>query len=85
MIDFAAFTVSVAGLMSVHQLFRQRLEEELHQLRSILAVCAWCRRIRDHEEGWVVMERYMAKHAQSDTTHGICPDCARKVDADAEG
>lgn len=82
LVDFVLFTVSVAGLLSVHGLALRRAQEELRVLRAMLPVCAWCRRIRDQDEGWVEMERYMAMHAATSLTHGICPDCATAAHAD---
>lgn len=84
LVDFVLFTVSVAGLLSAHRLAVRRLEEELSALRSMLRVCAWCRRIHDDDEGWVRMERYMARHSNHLTTHGICPECERKAQAELD-
>jgi hypothetical protein len=85
LVDFVFFTLSVAGLLSSHRLAVRRLEEELGALRSMLRVCAWCRRIHDDDEGWVMMERYMLRHSNHDTTHGICPECERKAHAEIDG
>lgn len=73
--DTLLFIVSVAGLLWVHRQALQRAQEELLLLRSMMQVCAWCRRIHDSEEGWVPMEQYMAKRTSARLTHGICPDC----------
>lgn len=78
-VDFILFTVSMAGLLWIHQVALRKTEEELQLLRSMLSVCAWCRRIHDGTEGWVGVEHYMARHNSAVTTHGICPDCERKV------
>lgn len=78
-VDYALFLISVVGLMSIHSLARRKQEEEVRMLRSLLSICAWCRRIHDGEEGWMVIERYMTKHEVARLTHGICPECAEKV------
>lgn len=78
-LDFVLFTVSIAGLLWIHQVALRKTEEELEMLRSMLSVCAWCKRIHDDVEGWIGAERYMARHDSAVTTHGICPDCERKV------
>lgn len=82
LVDFVLFTVSVAGLISVHAAALRRAQDELRLLRSMLSVCAWCRRIRDEDQGWVEMERYVAQRAEAHLTHGICPDCQRDALAD---
>lgn len=83
LLNSAMFTASVSGLMWIHQLALRRSEEELSMLRSMLSVCAWCRRVRDDDAGWVSPEHYMAKHSPAQLTHGICPECERKTLDDA--
>ena len=57
----------------------QRLHNALRVLRRLLPVCAWCRKIRDDRGYWSELEAYLREHADVDFTHGICPDCARRV------
>ena len=79
LLDFVLFTASTGGLLWIHHLALSRAEEELALLRSMLAVCAWCKRIRDEQRGWIDMDHYLARHAQVQLTHGICPDCEHTV------
>ncbi|MGE3956422.1 MAG: hypothetical protein AB7H96_06850 [Vicinamibacterales bacterium] len=85
LVDFALYLVSASGLVGVHHIALRKSEEELELLRSMLSVCAWCRRIRDDEEGWMMLERYMSKHTTTRLTHGICPDCEKRTLDDAAG
>ena len=48
------------------------------QLRGLLPICASCKRIRD-DHGWNDVEEYIRKHSEADFTHGICPDCAKRL------
>jgi len=59
---------------------------EIRTLRGLLPMCAWCKRIRDEQDGsqWKTVERYVAEHSEAEFTHGICPDCAAKMVKDAE-
>ncbi len=54
----------------------RRLLARLHYLEGFLKVCAWCRRIGSGEN-WVPVEQYFAKGFNIQTSHGICPDCAK--------
>ena len=83
-VDLVLFLSSVAGLLTIHDAALRRSATELDMLRSMLAVCAWCRRIRDDDEGWIVMERYMTRHKVASLTHGICPECEAKTMAEME-
>lgn len=41
---------------------------------SLIAMCAWCRRLRD-TGGWHSPESYIRRRTGCDFTHGICHDC----------
>ncbi len=82
LVDFALFTTSVAGLLTLHHLALRRAEAELALLRSMLSICAWCRRIRDDHVGWVELEQYLGAHTSTRLTHGICPECSRRAQSE---
>jgi PAS domain S-box-containing protein len=65
---------------------RDRLIRELedalarvNSLSGLLPMCASCRRIRDREGGWQDLESYVRQHTEADFTHGICPECRRRL------
>ena len=63
------------------RLIRQ-LEEALanvKQLKGLLPICASCKRIRDDRGYWNQIEEYIRKHTEAEFTHGLCPECARKL------
>ena len=63
----------------------ERLEKalsEVEQLRGLLPVCAWCRKVRDDSGYWDSIEGYLARHLHTQYTHGICKDCAKKLEAE---
>ena len=69
-----------------HSIERQKLiaklEKSLNEiktLRDLLPMCAWCKNIRDDKGYWKRVEIYIQEHSQATITHGICPDCLRKV------
>ncbi len=60
----------------------RKLEEanrKVLQLEGLLPVCAECRRIKNDSGGWVSIESYLVSHSKARLTHGICPECARKL------
>jgi PAS domain S-box-containing protein len=60
----------------------KKLQEALDQLkvlRGILPICASCKRIRDSEGGWNQLEMYIKEHSEAEFSHGICPDCTKKL------
>ena len=48
---------------------------ETNQLKSLLPMCAWCKKIRDTEGEWSSFEEYLAQHNKTQITHGMCPSC----------
>ncbi len=61
----------------------RRLLRHVHDLEGMLRVCAWCRKI-GHGDKWMRLEDYFAEGLRIGTTHGICPDCLKKVATDTQ-
>jgi len=65
---------------------RERLIMELQHalsqvktLKGLLPICASCKKIRNDEGYWEQIEVYIKEHSEADFTHGICPECAKKI------
>ena len=54
------------------------------QLRGLLPICSYCKRIRSDENYWQQVETYIADRTDAEFSHGICPPCLEKVRADFE-
>jgi hypothetical protein len=67
------------GLLLVVWLFvhltTRRLLRRLHELERFLRICSWCRRV-GHKGHWLTLEEYFNSRFATETSHGICPDCA---------
>lgn len=48
---------------------------ELTQLRGLLRVCAYCKKIKDERRGWEPLEAYVARHTEARFSHGMCEAC----------
>lgn len=55
----------------------RQLVNRLHELEEFLRLCSWCRRI-EHEGKWLTIEEFFGSHLTTETSHGICPECAEK-------
>ena len=80
------FTIEIALIK--HQAAKERekliadLEKallEVKRLSGLLPICASCKKIRDKEGNWQQIEEYIHLHSEADFSHGICPQCARKL------
>ena len=70
---------------------RERLIEQLQKaltevrtLSGLLPICSSCKRIRDDQGYWQQIEGYLHDHSNLDFTHGICPECARRLYPDID-
>ncbi len=48
-------------------------------LRGLLPMCASCQKIRNDHGYWQQVETYIREHSDADFTHGICPECAKRL------
>jgi len=51
------------------------LQDELAKLRGLLAICSYCKSIRDEQSAWVPVEKYIRERSATTFSHGICPHC----------
>ncbi len=61
---------------------REKLQnalEEIKTLRGILPICANCKKIRDDQGSWEVLESYIRDRSDVEFSHGLCPECAKKL------
>jgi PAS domain S-box-containing protein len=67
------------------ELLIEALQEALANiktLRGMLPICASCKKIRDDSGYWSQIEAYIQAHSDAVFSHGICPDCARRMYGD---
>jgi len=58
------------------------LQEALAKVKALsglLPICASCKKIRDDKGYWKQIEAYISDHSEAEFSHGICPDCARRL------
>jgi DNA-binding response OmpR family regulator len=56
--------------------------DNVRQLRGLLPICSYCKRIRNDENYWERVEVYVTEHSDAKFTHGICPSCLEGVQAE---
>jgi hypothetical protein len=59
-------------------LVMRHLVAHLLYLEGFLRVCAWCRKV-GHKGNWLPLEAYFAEGFHVSTTHGVCPDCYKRL------
>lgn len=57
----------------------QKALTEVKTLSGMLPICSSCKKIRDDQGYWNQIEKYFSTHSEVNFTHGICPDCVKKL------
>lgn len=74
-------SLTVRDVTERKRLIRE-LEQALAQVKTIsglLPICASCKKVRDDSGYWGSVEQYVQEHTEAEFTHGLCPDCQRKL------
>ena len=71
---FIFFTIMTIQILLFIKLYRR-----IRFLEGFITVCARCKKIRNVEDQWEQMEKYIAKHSLAQFSHSICPDCAKQL------
>jgi sigma-B regulation protein RsbU (phosphoserine phosphatase) len=65
---------------------REKLIIELQQaladvktLGGLIPICSSCKKIRDDQGYWNILEAYLMKHSDAKFTHGMCPECMAEL------
>lgn len=57
----------------------EKAMSEIKTLQGFIPICASCKKIRDDNGFWQAVEVYIRDRTDAEFSHGICPDCARKL------
>ncbi len=53
---------------------------EIKQLKGLIPICSYCKKIRNDDNYWEKIEKYLAERSDVQFSHGICPDCMKKLE-----
>jgi hypothetical protein len=73
----ALFAIWVTAILSANILVET--QKEIKTLRGFIPICTPCKKIRDDKGYWNQIEAYIDKHTEAKFSHGICPDCMKKL------
>jgi ribosomal protein L32 len=75
--DAGGFACMIYGLVKVIKNHRKK-QRQIHQLETLLPLCANCGRYRTSDDRWLPIEKYRIEIGRAKLTHSICPDCASR-------
>lgn len=76
--NFAGFIgscIDVTERVDAQEALRISLERQIKQLKGIIPICSYCKKIRNDEESWQQLESYISEHSDALFSHGMCPTC----------
>lgn len=63
---------------------RQKAENEVKELGSLLPICSSCKKIRDDKGYWNQLESYIENHFDASFSHGMCGQCSDRLYGEEE-
>lgn len=63
---------------AVLALLRQQDQEDIRLLRTLLPLCATCKKIRDKKGVWHQLEQYLKANSELQFSRSLCPECRKK-------
>ncbi|MDZ8119876.1 GAF domain-containing protein [Pontiella agarivorans] len=57
----------------------QQAARHINMLEDIIPICSSCKKIHNGKGDWQPMEDYISAHSDTRFSHGICPECAKKI------
>jgi len=81
----AMVTIVLYGALISHLYHLRRVINTISSLGAILPICANCKKIRKPQmdprimKSWQSIEMYLSEKTKQSLSHGICPECLRKL------
>ena len=66
-------------VMAIQIVLLKVLYKRIRILEGFIPICANCKKIRNEENQWERMEKYIEQHSLSEFSHSICPDCVKEL------
>ena len=77
--EAALETVLLALLGAKVILSTARLLRRVTFFEGLIPICASCKRIRNERGEWFTLEEVICSQSGERITHGLCPDCLKKL------
>jgi K+-sensing histidine kinase KdpD len=75
-------TSKIRLLLAKERETAQALRDALSQIKTLsglIPICASCKKIRDDKGYWNQLETFIQEHSEAEFSHGICPECMKKL------
>lgn len=75
--DFVTKPLDADGLQARLRVAERviNLQHTISQLEGLLPICSYCKKVRDGDDHWHPLERYVGQKTETSFTQAYCPDC----------
>jgi len=76
------YRIRIHRLQAHERELQKRVDEAMARVKvlsGLLPICGGCKKIRDDKGYWDQIETYIVKHAGIEFSHGLCPDCLKRL------
>jgi DNA-binding response OmpR family regulator len=84
-LSVAVRTIELQQRLATRVVELEQALAQVKQLRGMLPICAWCKKVRNDQNYWLQVEEYIGQHADVTFSHGICPGCMDRNLTPAKG
>ncbi len=70
--------VCVSALGMIVLLTTRKFLRHIKYLEGFLVICAFCKKIRVHDDTWIPIEEFVLDRAEVVFSHPYCPECGTK-------
>jgi PAS domain S-box-containing protein len=77
--------IDVTEQKEAREALKRAQQVEIEQLRDLLPICSYCKKIRNDRNYWEQIESYMSNYSKVLFSHSICPECHAQVMAEVRG
>lgn len=77
-VDVIGISLLILGFIEIIKHGHEE-EKRIQNLETLLPLCSNCKKFRTENNEWMPIEKYLMENGAPQLTHGICPDCAKKL------
>jgi len=71
--------IDITERVAARKLIERERDSEIKRLRGMLPICSSCKKIKNDAGYWSQIEVYLKEHSEAEFSHGLCPDCIKKL------
>jgi len=66
-------------IVTVEMALFLKFYKQIRVLEGFISICANCKKIKNNQDRWEQMEKYITEHSLARFSHSLCPECIRKL------